>query len=245
MNRIRQFTLFCAVVVLAVVGGTCYQLYQASSVQLLSPLQPLPHLSYLPFTAVKDFTALFSAVVKSSVTILDGESVRGAGFIVEQTKDCGKIVTAKHVCDSIDLESLNVELYDGRVFKVDTLKIPDPKLDIAVLYIKAVNLTPIKLGDSSKVKPGQYAFALGAPFGFKYSFTYGIVSAVNRTVSVDSELYEGMIQIDTPVNPGNSGGLVVDVSGRLIGMTVIGVVNADGISFAIPVDQIKAVLEVK
>jgi S1-C subfamily serine protease len=124
-------------------------------------------------------------------------------------------VTNNHVVDFAD--QLEVTLHDGRVF--DAVKVGTyPNADIAVIKIKADDLKPIKYGNSDDVKVGEWALAVGNPFDLTSTVTAGIISAKGRSIDVihTKDAVENFIQTDAAVNPGNSGGALVDVNGNLI-----------------------------
>lgn len=162
---------------------------------------------------------------------------QGSGFVM--TKD-GYILTNSHVIDSAAENGISVILQDGRKFQASLVGI-DPSTDLAVLKIDADNLTTVELGDSDKLRVGEFAFALGAPFDLRYTFTYGIISAKGRTNVTGSQYYEEYIQTDAAINPGNSGGPLVDIEGRVVGVnTLINGINR-GLGFAIPINLAKKI----
>ena len=166
----------------------------------------------------------------------------GSGVIISQD---GYIVTNNHVVDFAD--QLEVTLHDGRVF--DAVKVGTyPNADIAVIKIKADDLKPIKYGNSDDVKVGEWALAVGNPFDLTSTVTAGIISAKGRSIDVihTKDAVENFIQTDAAVNPGNSGGALVDVNGNLIGInTAIATPTGTyaGYAFAIPVNQIIPIVE--
>ncbi|MCO6460959.1 MAG: trypsin-like peptidase domain-containing protein [Saprospiraceae bacterium] len=170
------------------------------------------------------------------------EKGSGSGVIISQD---GYIVTNNHVVDFAD--QLEVTLHDGRVF--DAVKVGTyPNADIAVIKIKADDLKPIKYGNSDDVKVGQWALAVGNPFDLTSTVTAGIISAKGRSIDVihTKDAVENFIQTDAAVNPGNSGGALVDVDGNLIGInTAIATPTGTyaGYAFAIPVNQIIPIVE--
>jgi serine protease Do len=162
----------------------------------------------------------------------------GSGFIIS---DDGYVVTNSHVVD--DADEIIVRLTDRREFDAELLGI-DKRSDIALLKVEATNLPTVKLGSSSELKVGEWVLAIGSPFGFDHSVTAGIVSAKGRSLPDDS--YVPFIQTDVAINPGNSGGPLFNLKGEVVG------VNAQiysrtggfmGLSFAIPVDVMKDVVE--
>jgi serine protease Do len=164
----------------------------------------------------------------------------GSGVIMAQD---GYIVTNNHVVDGAT--QVQVTLADKRQFKAKVVG-ADPKADLAVLKIDATNLPSITVGDSSKVQVGDYALAIGNPFGVGETVTMGIVSATGRT-NLGIEQYENFIQTDAPINPGNSGGALVNDRGELIGINTAIIAHGSsgnqGIGFAIPVDMARNVME--
>jgi serine protease Do len=162
---------------------------------------------------------------------------RGSGFIIRQD---GLIVTNNHVVK--DGSAVSVTLDDGRELKAKVLG-TDPRTDIAVLKVEADNPLPfIQLGNSRDVRPGEWVVAMGNPFGLGGSVTAGIVSAVSRDIGAGP--YDQFIQVDAPINQGNSGGPLFTQDGKVIGMnTAIFSPSGGsvGIGFAIPSDMIRTV----
>lgn len=160
----------------------------------------------------------------------------GSGFII--SKD-GYVITNNHVVSEAD--EIVVRLNDRREFVAELVG-TDKSSDIAVLKIDATDLPVLKLGDSSKVTVGEWVLAIGSPFGFDYSVTAGIISAIGR--SLPNENYVPFIQTDVAINPGNSGGPLFNLDGEVIG------VNSQiysrtggfmGLSFAVPVNVVENV----
>jgi len=162
----------------------------------------------------------------------------GSGFIVNSD---GYILTNTHVVANAD--EVTVRLTDRREFPAKVIG-ADERTDVAVIKINGTNLPIVKLGDPSRLKPGQWVLAIGSPFGFENSATAGIISATAR--AVPGENYVPFIQTDVPVNPGNSGGPLFNLAGEVIG------INSQifsrtggfmGVSFAIPIDVARNVEE--
>jgi len=168
------------------------------------------------------------------------EKALGSGVIM--TSD-GYILTNNHVVDGAT--DVRVTLGDKREFKA-TVVGTDPKSDVAVLKIDASNLAAITVADSSKVQVGDYALAIGDPFGVGQTVTMGIVSATGRS-HLGIEDYEDFIQTDAPINPGNSGGALVNDRGQLIGINTAIIAHGSegnqGIGFAIPANMARTVME--
>jgi len=164
----------------------------------------------------------------------------GSGVIVSPE---GYILTNNHVVDGAT--TVKVTLADNREFKASVIG-TDPKTDIAVLKIDASGLTAIVVGDSSKVQIGDYALAVGDPFGVGKTVTMGIVSATGRT-NLGIEDYEDFIQTDAPINPGNSGGALINDRGELVGINTAIIAHGSegnqGIGFAVPVNLARSVMD--
>ena len=162
---------------------------------------------------------------------------QGSGVILSET---GFIVTNAHVIESA--RDVDVTLHDGRTFKA--VVVGESKIrDLAILKINAENLNPIEMGDSENLKVGQFAVAVGNPLGLGSTVTFGMVSAVDRTIQSQRTFLEGLIQTSAQINPGNSGGALVDSHGRLIGVPTAMIPWSQGIGFAIAVDTLKAVYD--
>jgi len=165
------------------------------------------------------------------------ESSLGSGFIIN--KD-GYIITNDHVvrdAESIQVKLSNETIYDARIIG------SDPKSDIAVIKISAKEPLPVAvLGDSDKLQVGQWAIAIGNPFGLDRTVTVGVVSATGRS-NMGIETYENFIQTDASINPGNSGGPLLNVNGEVIGINTAIVAAGQGIGFAIPVNMAKQIVE--
>lgn len=162
-----------------------------------------------------------------------------SGVIVDAQN--GYILTNAHVVN--DAQTVIVTLSDGRHFNAKIIGIDKPS-DVALVQIKAKNLTAIPLADSNKIKVGDFVAAIGSPFGLNQTVTSGIVSALGRT-TLGIENYENFIQTDASINPGNSGGALVDLQGRLIGINTAILAperGSIGIGFAIPSNMAKSVM---
>ncbi|MCW5642031.1 MAG: trypsin-like peptidase domain-containing protein [Rhodoferax sp.] len=166
----------------------------------------------------------------------------GSGFIWDES---GHVVTNLHVIEGASEAS--VKLADGRDYRASLVG-ASPAHDIAVLRINVPNKrpTPVPLGSSHDLKVGQKVFAIGNPFGLDWTLTSGIVSALNRSINADGGVaIENLVQTDAAVNPGNSGGPLLDSAGRLIGITtaIYSPSGASaGIGFAVPVDTVNRVV---
>jgi serine protease Do/serine protease DegQ len=168
------------------------------------------------------------------------ERSAGSGVIVDAAR--GLVITNHHVIR--DAQEIVVLLKDRRVFKAQLVG-SDPGTDIAVLRIPAENLTAIRVGDSDAVNVGDFAVAIGNPFGIGQTVTSGIISALGRS-GIGADGYEEFIQTDASINPGNSGGALVNLRGELIGINtaIIGPSGGNvGIGFAVPTNMARAVIE--
>lgn len=169
----------------------------------------------------------------------------GTGFIVDPT---GIIVTNSHVV-SYENGEYEIVTNDGESYEVQEIS-RDSTSDIAILEINARGLSTVKLGDSDKLQVGQTAIAIGNALGqYSNTVTTGVVSGVARSITASagfggpSKTYQDVIQTDAALNPGNSGGPLLNSAGQVIGINVATTKGADNIGFAIPVNTLKPILE--
>ncbi|WP_446898061.1 S1C family serine protease [Clostridium sp. LBM24168] len=166
----------------------------------------------------------------------------GSGIIINSE---GYIVTNYHVIQ--DADKVTVKLSSGKILDASVSGI-DERSDLAVIKVNAKNLPIAKLGDSSKIKVGDAAIAIGNPLGedFAGSVTAGIVSALNRNISYNGVVYSKLIQTDAAINPGNSGGPLCNDQGEIIGINSFKLSSAgstEGMGFAIPVNEVKDIIK--
>jgi serine protease Do len=193
------------------------------------------------------------AVVKPSVVAIDTEATvnffrrsytqegAGSGWIIDES---GIIVTNAHVVEGAD--TISVTLDDGRTFVVDPNMVAiDSVNDLAVLNIGADNLTAVDIGNSSQLRVGDWLVAIGNPLGLGISAKEGIVSRLDVSLTVDSQMMNDLIETSAAINPGNSGGPLVNMAGEVIGITSAKVtsVGVEGLAYAISIDDAMPVIE--
>jgi serine protease Do len=233
------FVLVCSLIVLGgpyVVGRFIYhanynQLKAGYDVATTTLAQLKPRLYDLELAS----RLVAKRVEPSVVSVLrpgtDGFMGQGSGVVVDSN---GYIITNHHVVD--DAETVDVHLGDGRHATAVVVG-SDPMTDLAVLKINAPNLIAAEWGDSDELQVGDLVWALGNPYGLDHSLTFGIISAKSRRSSSNftPNLYQEYLQTDAAVNPGNSGGPLVNIEGQIVGINAaIFGRGYQGISFAIP-----------
>ncbi|NLJ73080.1 MAG: PDZ domain-containing protein [Syntrophomonadaceae bacterium] len=162
----------------------------------------------------------------------------GTGFIISED---GYVVTNQHVVDKADTIIVNIdstEKYNASIIGQDY------ELDLAVLKIEAdKKFATLKMGDSDKIRVGEWVIAIGNPYGLDHTVTAGLISAKGRPINIENRVYKNLIQTDAAINPGNSGGPLLDTNGQVIGINTAVNANAQGIGFAIPINTAKEVLD--
>src|SRR5437867_5200205 len=195
-----------------------------------------------------------TAVERLSESVVSIDSVRvarnfGYGFVPIEGKGSGVIIdprgyviTNNHVIDGA--ARVQVHLKDGRSFIGEVVG-ADSQTDVAVIKVDAENLPAASLADSEKLKVGQIVLAIGNSLGLQGGPTVsmGVVSALGRPLPGADFIFEGLIQTDTAINPGHSGGPLADINGRVIGLNTAMIPYAQGVGFAIPVNTIKWVMQ--
>ena len=198
-------------------------------------------------TQINETVVGISKVRNSGSSIFSDENITelglGTGVIV--TSD-GYIVTNAHVSGE-KYSKCYVTLTSGKTYNGDVVW-SNTDIDMAIVKINQKNLQTAKLGDSDNIKVGETVYAIGNPIGYEFqrTVTSGIISAMDRTIKFEEdekEIYmEDLIQTDATINPGNSGGPLVNAEGQVIGINGVKITSAEGISFAIPINSIKNVI---
>lgn len=268
-NRKQIATTVVASFVSAVVGGACAlgvyvglnkepaKAIETSKTNTSTVVETSnPNLSQVSLTNYSD-TAIYAAqkALPSMVSISVEydvnymgmkKAVAGSGSGVILSED-GYILTNNHVISSADsssfyqvsdAKSIKVKIYgDDTEYSAEIIG-TDSQTDLAVLKIDKTGLTPAELGDSSSVQIGEFVLAIGNPYNLDYSVTAGIISALNREMTVENTTYN-VIQADSAINSGNSGGALVNGKGEVIGITTLKLAGdgIEGVSFAIPVNE--------
>jgi len=235
-------------------GGGAGPLAAATSgtaIAIKAPALSAEQIYRLDSAGVVDISVTTDAGSQGGVTPFgpNGGSARaeGTGFVYDAS---GNIVTASHVVDGAT--AIQVRFKDGSVAKA-TLVGSDPSSDTAVIKVNVASskLKPLGLADSRDVQPGQGAVAIGSPFGYEESITAGIVSAVDRSIEAPNGFsIPNTIQTDAAINHGNSGGPLIDASGKVIGVNVQiaaddsgGTSQNAGVGFAVPSNTVKRVAD--
>lgn len=185
-------------------------------------------------TSTAKLTSMFGMLVEG-----EGEGL-GSGAVLDKR---GHILTNQHVIEGA--KKIEVALTNGKMYEAELVG-ADAEYDMAVLRIDAPpeDLKPIRLGYSEGLRVGQKAYALGNPFGLDHTLTSGVVSSLNRSLPsrVNGRVMDGMVQTDAAMNPGNSGGPLLNTAAEMIGMCVAirsSVGQNSGVGFAIPIDRIR------
>ncbi len=164
-------------------------------------------------------------------------SATGSGFVIRPD---GYIMTNAHLVKGAS--DIRVSLTDKRSFHADVVG-ADSFSDLAVLKISASDLPALKMGSSDKLRPGEFAIAIGSPLGFDHTVTLGIISAVGRTIANPNTGNANFIQTDAAINPGNSGGPLLNLRGEAIGVNTAMQADAQNIGFSTPIDLARSVAD--
>ena len=204
--------------------------YQLVSQRVAPSVVSIDVVSIVENDRADDLASLFGPRLRES-------QGQGSGVIVDTA---GFILTNNHVV--ANATEIQVGLADGRIVPASIVGV-DPLTDLAVLKITGERLTPAEWGDSDALSVGALVWAVGSPFGLQHSITAGIISGKNRQ-GITGSVYEDFLQTDAAVNPGNSGGPLVDARGRIVGInTAIYGEAYQGISFSIPAKEAREVYE--
>lgn len=163
----------------------------------------------------------------------------GSGVIIDSR---GYVLTNEHVvsgADQITVTFGNGKQYPGEVMGVDR------ETDVALVRLKELppKLPVARLGDSRALVPGQWAIAIGNPYGYQQTVTIGVIGHTGRAVRLEDRVYKRLIQTDAAINPGNSGGALCDIRGNVVGINTVVRSDAQGIGFAIPIDLAKSIAD--
>lgn len=223
---------------------------QAQNQRAAAPLSELPQLDDEDNDeSIADMIERVIPTVVGISTVVSSESPYAGGYMGSGViaTDNGFIVTNQHVIGDKP-EKITVTLYNGST-KTAKEVWSDAGLDLAVIKIDGTNFPRAEFGSAEKLRVGESVIAIGNPLSmqFERTVTAGIVSALNRTITVDnsgiSGMMEDLIQTDASINPGNSGGPLINSAGEVVGVNTIKVTDAEGMGFAIPIDLCRPVIE--
>jgi len=185
-----------------------------------------------------DFSEIIQNSMKSVVTVKTGIS-QGSGFFIVEG---GYLITNNHVISGADTMSIRIETYDGKIYSFSDNTLSkvgsDGPMDIILFKIENNSYPSLPFGDSDKIKIGQKVIAIGNPLGLEFSVTQGIVSATDKQIYSRGEY----LQTDTPLNPGNSGGPLINQNGEVIGINNYKIFLTEGLGFALESNQIKEIV---
>jgi S1-C subfamily serine protease len=247
-------SLLASLATVAIVAGSLSGLTATPSPAASATSAPVVASSLAPVSGVDPVVAVAAKVRSAVVTISSttGNQIGlfgvptggiGSGFIIDSN---GLILTNAHVVEGAT--SLTVTLEDGRELDAQVVA-SDTNRDLAVVNVAATGLPTVEIGSSADLQVGQLVVAIGSPLGaFTDSVTSGILSATGRTITVvdavsrQRKTIDHLLQTDAAINEGNSGGPLLDASGRVIGINTAEAASANGIGFAIPIDEAAAII---
>jgi len=209
------------------VGGAVVNIDVVKNIKLTSPFKGFENDFGFGFDVDPGFKKFFEDRVIP-------QKGAGSGFIVDSK---GYVITNNHVTEGAG--EIKVTLKDGRTFNGKVVG-SDRSYDISIVKIDGGNLPIIEMGDSSRIRPGEWIIAIGNPYQFSNTITIGIISATGRTLSDIGQ--KNLIQTDAAINPGNSGGALINLDGKVIGVNVAVAAQAQGIGFAIPINEVKEIM---
>ena len=215
--------------------GTYFSDAAEMAVNSVVYVKVVKHAKYFAPSSLYDLLFGFAAIPKDQVGI-------GSGVIISSD---GYIVTNNHVIEEAD--EVEVTLYDNTVYPAKVIGV-DPATDLALLKVEASDLFAIEMGDSDDLRLGEWVLAIGSPYDLRSTITAGIVSAKGRAFPNYDGTFrvESFIQTDAAVNPGNSGGALVNASGKLVGIntSIVSLTGSySGYSFAVPVNIVKRITD--
>jgi hypothetical protein len=179
------------------------------------------------------FKEISSATVYITTKTMTGEEYLGSGFIVDSS---GVIATNFHVVESA--EQINIKLKDGTIYPVSSIIHYDINRDLCLLKVETRNLPSLPLGDSDSLQIGEKIYCIGNPLGLEYSFSDGMLSGIRDLRGLK------YLQFTAPISPGNSGGPIVDMQGKVIGMTTFEILGGQNLNFALAVNEIKPFIKI-
>jgi serine protease Do len=248
-------SLLASLATVAIVAGSLSGLAATPSPATSATSAPVVASSAAPVSGGTNPEVAVAAKVRSAVVTISSTTGNqiglfgvptggiGSGFIIDSN---GLILTNAHVVEGAT--SLTVALEDGRELDARVVA-SDASLDLAVVKVAATGLPTVEIGSSADLQVGQLVVAIGSPLGaFTDSVTSGILSATGRTITVvdavsrQRKTIDHLLQTDAAINEGNSGGPLLDASGRVIGINTAEAASANGIGFAIPIDEAAAII---
>ncbi|MCD6310772.1 MAG: trypsin-like peptidase domain-containing protein [Candidatus Eremiobacteraeota bacterium] len=201
------------------------------NVESVQKLNQIPN----PFSNDPFFRQFFGNIPDEIFKYKKGQ---GSGVIIDSD---GYILTNQHVVGGA--RKITVTLTDGRKFPGSLVGV-DPVTDIALVRIDAENLPVAKIGNSEKIRVGEWVIAVGNPFGYENTVTVGVLSGRGRRLADITRQYEGLLQTDAAINPGNSGGPLCDLEGKVIGINTAMIPYGQGIGFAIPIETAMEITDI-